>query len=366
MIPPCQCTEDGFCHRYNRTMRGRMREICAGINIDLGTAAAFRAQWMREAGASQIGNLGKLIPLLLKTDQAPGDAVAMTAAIYSLHRAHPRRYITAVESPYPEVFAHNPDVVGSIHVPGAMPLHMHYPAIHQSNERGIHFMQGWCEHLGNALGVNVPLLTNRPHLYFTDPTPPVEDYWLICSGGKQDFTNKLWGQRNYQEVVNRLQGSVKFVQVGDNIRHHPKLRGVDDMVGLTSLRGLFDLARQARGVLCGVSLLMHVAAALERPAIIIAGGREPVQWNSYPLQHYVHTVGSLPCRSTQGRAGVACWRGRVLPLGDVASLDRDLCERPIVTGGSTIPECMHMISPAHIVDLILRYHHAGIQKASAR
>ena len=355
----CECVEDGFCERYRRQMGGRMRELCAGVNVDLGTAAAFREQWSREVSFRANAG-GKPMPLLLKTDQAPGDAVAMTAAIYSLHRAHPGRYLTAVESRWPEVFEHNPDVVAAESVPGASPLQMHYPAIHRSNERGIHFMQGWCEFIGSALGITVPLLTNRPRLYFNRTAPSAEDFWIICSGGKRDFTNKLWGHHNYQEVVHLLDGKVDFMQVGRDSDDHPRLRSVYDAVGDYSLRELFDLVRRSRGVVCGVSLLMHIAAALEKPAVVVVGGREPVAWNAYPKQHYLHTVGALPCTTPQGDSG-ACWRSRVVPLGDGTSLDRDTCLRPVdvVYAGVSVealPECMSLIRPAEVAQIVMRYN----------
>ena len=345
MINLCDCKSDGFCRRYNRDMGGRLREICAGVNTDLGTAAAFREQWSREAGLQEAS--GPPIPLLLKTDQAPGDAVAMTAAVYSLHAAHPGKYITAVESLWPEVFAHNPDVkcTDKTHV-----VQMHYPAIHKSNERGIHFMQSWCEFLGSALGINVPLLTNRPRLYFKNTPPAVEGYWLVCSGGKNDFTTKLWGHDRYQEVVSSLRGKVRFIQVGAAKDDHKHLDGAEDVVGKTSLRELFDLARCACGILCGVSLLMHVAAALEKPAVIVAGGREPVAWNAYPKQRYLHTVGALDCRDRIGQRGGACWRYRTFPLGDETVLDKDTCEYP----DGVTPKCMSIISPKYVAETILQ------------
>lgn len=343
-------------------MGGRMCELCQGVNVDLGTAAAFREEWAREAGAME--HKGNPTPLLLKLeDGAPGDAVTMTAAIYSLHKAHPGKYLTAVESPWPEVFAHNPDVsdwVGSYRA-CTSELRMHYPAIHQSNDRAIHFMQGWCEHLGRALGTEVPLLTNRPRLYFDTPAPPVEDFWLVCSGGKRDFTNKLWGHHNYQEVVKILDGHIDFMQVGAAKDDHPRLKCVYDAVGDYSLRELFDLTRRARGVLCGVSLLMHVAAALEKPAVVVAGGREPVAWNAYPKQQYLHTVGALLCSAPQGGAGGACWRSRVVPLGDGTALDDHPCQRPVngtptSLATTTVPECMAMISPREVAEKIMRYN----------
>src|SRR4051812_28989138 len=107
----CDCNTDGYCLRYGREMTGRFREICQGKDIDLGTAAAFREQWSRKSILSSRGCGGPPIPILLKTHQAPGDAVVSTAAIYSLHKAHPGKFITAMESPYPEVFQYNPDLV---------------------------------------------------------------------------------------------------------------------------------------------------------------------------------------------------------------------------------------------------------------
>ena len=353
MGPFCDCTSDGYCNRYGRVMAGRFREICAGRNTDLGTAAAFRAQWQQEAPSSVQINQGKPIPLLLKTAQAPGDAVAMTAAIYSLHKAHPGRYLTAVESPWPEVFANNPYVVPARS--DMAPLEMHYPAIHQSNHRAIHFMQGWCEFLSMALGVNVPLLTNRPHLYFEHPLPKLlpghlrANYWVLCAGGKRDFTNKQWPY--YKELVQRLKSDITFVQVGSANDNHPPIEDtITGVLGHTTLSDLFELVRRARGVVCGVSLLMHVAAALEKPAVVIAGGREPVAWNAYPKQHYVHTVGCLPCSDPQGHVGGACWRSRTIPLGDSAVLDKDPCLFP----EDGAPRCMRMIKADTIAELVLR------------
>lgn len=343
----CECDKPGYCPRYGRDMIGRFWEICRGINVDLGTAAHFREAWLREAPAPPVAPATDSIPLLLVTNQAPGDAVAMTAAIRSLHLAYPRQYLTAVKTPYPAVFQYNPDIVPAR--ADSRPLQMHYPAIKDSCDRGIHFMQAWCEHLGAALGIHVPLHTNRPRLYFPDPPPRSEDFWLICAGVKSDFTAKCW--HGYQEVVSSLKGKVRFVQVGaiEPGHDHPRLRGAEDMVGKTDLRQLFNLTRRAKGILCGVSLLMHVAAALEKPAIIVAGGREPVQWNAYPKQHYLHTIGMLSCPSWRGRIGEACWRSRLPQPG---TPDKDICVR--AHDGSA--ECMRLIRPEMVAELILRYN----------
>jgi Glycosyltransferase family 9 (heptosyltransferase) len=301
-----------------------MRGICRGDSVDAGTAAELRDQWAREAGPSLYD--GPTVDIVLTTDQRPGDALVMTAAIVSLHRKYPGRFRTAVRSPWPEVFECNPYVVDVV----GPELAMHYPAIHDANHRCIHFMGAYCEHLGRALGVEVPLLTNRPHLYGYDGTE-THDFWVVCIGGGTDFTNKLWP--GYQEVVDSK--VVRFVQVGlDDVR----LRGVIDMVGRTTLRELFGLVSRSKGVLCGVSLPMHVAAAFGKPAVIVAGGREPVQWNAYPNQHYLHSA--LPC--------APCWRARTVLLDDGSPYDGSLCVLP---EGAT-PRCMNDVRPRTVVELV--------------
>lgn len=329
MSEQCECTQDGFCSKYTREMHGRNREICRGVNIDLGTAAAFKLQWKKEVKASKPTRA-----LQLSTNQAPGDAVVMTAAIYSLHKAYPGEYITSIYSPFPEIFEGNP-FVGEC---GGEPLEMHYPAVKDSNTRNIHFMQAYCEFLGFALGREVPLATNKPMLYAEQKQKG--DYWLICSGGKSDFTNKLWGYSHYQEVVDRAK--VKFIQVGDAKHYHPKLHGAIDLVGKTSLRELITLVSGARGVVCGVTLLHHLAAAFEVPSITIVGGREPVTWEAYSTSHMLHTTGMLPCCKFGG-----CWKSRLKPLGDNEELDASLCEMP-----GEVPRCMELITPATVLNLL--------------
>ncbi len=351
----CDCEKDGHCHRYNKPMYGRMRELCQGINVDPGTAEAFRQQWRREAGMPEPQESLKPRPLLLQTHQSPGDALVMTAAIYSLHRCHPGKYYTSVESPHLAIFENNPDVlpIEQARAMGAEPLRMHYPAINDCNTRGIHFMQGYTEFLGASLGIPLPLMTNRPMLYLsqaekaTKPANLPAKYWLISAGCKRDFTNKFWGTTKFQEVTNQLRGTICFVQVGAKGDDHQPLEGVVNLVGQTSLRQLIQLAYHAQGVLSGVTFLQHVAAAFNKPAVVIMGGREPVQWNAYPKQHLLHTIGMLPCCENGG-----CWKSRTVKLNDGSHEDNSLCEKPTANG---LPLCMTMISPKEVSEKILQY-----------
>lgn len=357
---PCDCPQPGSCPRYGREMHGREYEICRGVNVDAGEAANIRAGWRLRAGPVPAVMSATREPrrLILKNGLSPGDVLAMTAAVYSLHRQNPGRFITAIDSVAGELLQNNPDVVPieSLRGGDAEVITCHYPAIHHANTRGIHFMQGYCEFFAEVLGVPVPLLTNRPVLHLTlqereplAPTHPMAGgrHWLVNAGTKSDFTCKRWGRERYQAVVNALRGRVPFAQVGATRDDHRRLDGVVDLVGRTSLRELVRMCHHAAGIVTPPSLLMHVAAALDKPCVVVAGGREPVQWNAYPKMHYMHTIGAFSCC----KAG-ACWRSRVERLNDGQGHDNSLCEQPI-TGEETIPRCMAAIRPEEVVEKIL-------------
>lgn len=397
-------------------MVGRMREICRGENIDQHEAEKYRASWSGQpipppAPRIKCPHLGEPItkdgenvkqvcipcggkqrqvfacthparqpdqvtvvdcvscvykpvdtskaqPLLLKNHLSPGDVLCMTAAIYSLHEKHPGKYTTAVETSCNAIFEHNPHIVPA--TPDAKAIDMHYPLINHCNQRAVHVIQGYCDYLEETLGVRVPLLTNRPHIYLSKQeriwidqvhqlTGRKQRFWLINAGRKNDYTCKFWGTENYQKVVNDLRGKVLFVQVGAAEHHHPPLKNVLNLTGKTDMRQLIRLAYHADGGLGGVTFLQHLFAALEKPYVCIMGGREPVSWNSYQRQQLLHTVGMLPCCQSGG-----CWKSRVEKLNDGSNQDNSLCENPVI-GEETIPKCMSLISTKEVCDKILTF-----------
>lgn len=294
--------------------------------------------------------------LLLLNNLSPGDDVVLTAAVYSLHQKYPGQFATAIDSPYPAVWEHNPDV--DTDRTGCEPIEMHYPAINQCGSRAIHFMQAYCEYLEDKLGVRFPLATNRPRIYLSMRertwTSQVEEilgwrsqYWIVNAGVKDDYTTKQYPY--YQEVVDRLQGKVLFVQVGKTEHLHRPLKGVLNLIGKTDDRQLIRLVCHSSGVLSGLSYLMHLAAGLERPAVILGGGREPRTWNCYPRQVLLGTVGMLPCCQGEG-----CWKSRVVKLNDGSVQNASLCVNPTFTEPPS-PKCMAMIDPEEVAANVLRF-----------
>ncbi len=292
---------------------------------------------------------------------SPGDALVMSAAIYSLHRNHPGKFLTGVDTPYAALWEHNPDIASEAELAGAEEVQSHYPAWHEAPLRPVHFLAGYAEFFQHALQVPVPLKTNRPMICLSEeekqwkPQVPGK-WWLINSGTKRDFTAKAYP--HFQEVVDRLQGRIQFVQVGAINDMHKPLKGTINLLGKTDLRQLIRLCYHAQGVLTGVSLLMHLSAAFCKPSVVVAGARESRSWNVYPGQMYLSNVGSLPCSMKNGEPW-ACLKSRVIRLGDGSDCDQSLCEQPMLTDPPSA-KCMTLIHPSTVVDAIESYYHGGV------
>lgn len=293
--------------------------------------------------------------LYLKNHLSPGDVLVMTAAIHSLHQAHPGEFLTAVDTTANALYEHNPDVtpLAKMQEQGAVEtIGMHYPLINQCNQRAVHFMQGYCDYLADVLKIPVPLLTNKPMIYLSreekEWIPQVKEkpYWLIVCGRKEDYTAKYAGAAKFQKIVDLLRGEVQIVQVGEKGHHHPPLDGVIDLVGKTDLRQLVRLTYHASGVVCGVTLLHHLAAALEKPSVVLMGGREPVVWNSYPKCQLLHTMGMLDCCR-----GSSCWKSRTVAMPGNDPKNASLCLHP-VGEVDPVPQCLDMISAEHVAALV--------------
>jgi hypothetical protein len=188
------------------------------------------------------------------------------------------------------------------------------------------------------------------------PTP----FWIVVAGGKRDFTIKHWAHDRFQAVVNHFLGRIQFVQVGDMSHDHKPLQNVIDLRGKTDLRQFVRLVYHADGVLCPVTLAMHLAAAVpvkpgklrNRACVVPAGGREPAQWEAYPHHQYLHRNGTLRCCDNGG-----CWKARVVPLGDGDEKDNpnNLCQNVVRLSSGPLPRCMDMIKVSDVIRAIELY-----------
>ena len=168
-----------------------------------------------------------------------------------------------------------------------------------------HYLTAFHRDLERQLGLPLPTLLPRGDLHLSAREKSqrlvAEPYWLIVAGGKMDMPTKIWSTARFQEVVNRLRDQgLRCVQGGAEGSGHrqPRLKHVKNYVGRTHLREFLRLIYQAHGILCPVSFPMHVAAAFEKPCVVIAGGREPWWWAAYtntPERTFGDRCARLPC-----------------------------------------------------------------------
>lgn len=300
-----------------------------------------------------------MLRLKLAHHLCPGDSLVLSAAIRSLHLTYPGEYVVDVDCTARELYDGNPDVqrFQGHDIWGEV----HYDSINRSDQEPHHFAEAMCRGVAKIIGKPVPLQTNRPVLILSDNekdwsgvlkdiAPEPIPFGVISSGGKRDYTAKIFGNTIAQGVVDHFAGRIQFVQTGTGNELHTPLRGVINFIDRTSVRDLARVAHHASFAVGGVTLLMHVCAALAVPYVAMLGGREPRSWTTYPTQIDLSAHGCLDCCRDR-----ACWKSRVVPLGDHTPNDRSLCVLPVAqAGGETIPRCHQLIGSAGIISAIDR------------
>jgi ADP-heptose:LPS heptosyltransferase len=287
----------------------------------------------------------------------------LTAAVRDVHRASRGAYRIAVETACPALWENNPYLTpDALKDPAATRIDCGHPPLLDRQGNALagpprHYIESIHQLLESRLGHSVPLTRFAPDLHLSEAErcePPLEllpGYWVIVAGGKRDLTTKWWPAAHWQAVIDRFAGAIRFVQAGAAGDEHPRLGGVTDAVGRTTLREFVRLIAHAEGVVCGVTCAMHLAAAFDKPCVVVAGGREPVAWEQYPTHQFLHTIGQLPCCRTGG-----CWKARVVPLGDGDSdRDRNRCSFPTRIPGDWAARCMRMIRPEEVCRGIERF-----------
>ena len=311
--------------------------------------------------------------IILRNHLSPGDIVMLTAAVRDLHACNPGMFETDVRTTASGLWDHNPYLTPlNEGDSGVEVIECHYPLIHRSNQAPFHFIHGFEQFLSEKLKVPVAPRTFKGdiHLSHEDKNQRSQvheivgqeaPYWIMVAGGKNDFTIKWWHRDRYQAVVEHFKDRLLFVQIGESGHNHPPLQGVLDLRGKTNIRELVRLMYHAQGVISPVSFAMHLAAAVEsgpgtpasRPCVVVAGGREPVQWEAYPHHRFLHTQGALSCCQTGG-----CWKARTLPLGDGDEKDKpgNLCVDVV----GDLPRCMDMITPEKVIEAVESYFEGGL------
>jgi ADP-heptose:LPS heptosyltransferase len=325
--------------------------------------------------------------IILGHYRAPGDITVMTALVRDIALTHPGKFEIGVDTTAKDLWQNNPYItdLGKIDANNGkktprLPKGVEYykctygRGIRDQKYETMHFLSYFHKDFYNQAKVKIPLTLPYPDLHLSqqERTEPLVQgrYWLFLSGGKSDFTAKVWDHRYWAQTISLLRDQgIQMVQTGANqsSHFHPPIPGVLNLVGVGGLRELLNLIEHADGVICAVTAAMHMAAALQKPCVVIAGGREAWYWEAYVPENrglggadvaskiriphrYLHTIGLLDCCAKTG-----CWRNKVLPLGG----DTSLCYKPVVRPGQAIPLCLDMITPQHVATAALSYYYDG-------
>ncbi len=348
--------------------------------------------------------------LLLSNWQSPGDLLMLTATVRDLHKAYPDRYLTDVRTSADALWQYNPyltkfdapdidkhaaearDTQKIVEADGITYIPMMYPDVNRSNQESHHFIEAFHHYLEGVLSeiekerIHIPLSEFRPDIHVGQDekcwinqvaeTGIREEFWIINTGGKWDYTAKWPNPYTLQKIINHFRGKLLFVQVGDKGNWQPQLTNVVDMVGATDLRQLIRLMYHASGIITPVNGLMHLAAAIPsrpgwpdpRACVVLAGGREPTNWEAYPTHRFLSTQGDLPCCNPG-----ACWKSRCTPVGDSDDKDRPdaLClnyvEYPTLPSPYCrqaltkfrVPKCLDIFTEKDIIRAVEGYYEGG-------
>lgn len=316
--------------------------------------------------------------LILRNYQAPGDVLMLTAAVRDLHLSHPGRFLTDLDTPFPELWTYNPYVTKLASGDKAEVIEMNYPIVHESNEGAYHFIHGFRLYLEDQLNIRIKATKFWGDIHFSQEelgwmsmiqqhfTGVDTPFWLICTGGKKDYTTKWWIPEFAQTVVNHFRNRIQFVQfgaVGEN-HCHPPLKGVINLTGQTDIRMFMRLMYHASGVVCPITFAMHLAAATpvkqghppRRPCVVTAGGREPNNFTAYTNHVFLHANGQMACSSNGG-----CWRSRTARIDDGDEKDNSLCENTVDFKGRPVQRCMHdLVTANDVIRAVERYHTSGM------
>lgn len=316
-------------------------------------------------------------PLILRHFRALGDAVVLTALVRDLQLAYPGRYDVEVHTRWPAVWCHNPHVqtLSTLQRSRATILDLDYLNGIRASRSGekVHFLTWFHREFREKTGIHVPLSLPRPDLHLTkQELQPFlnERYWVVVSGGKSDIVTKIWPLERWQEVIDAVaKHGIRFVQAGSTRQgrsvqiNHP-LKRVHNFVGKTeNVRDFFSLINGSDGVLCGVTSAMHIAAAFEKPCVVVAGGREEPWWEAYvndwkafgaeslPIRvphQYLHTLGKIECCSESG-----CWRSAMISTGND---NANVCLNGVFNGaGRPVPKCLEMISAKQVAEAVANF-----------
>ncbi len=243
--------------------------------------------------------------LLIHFGMSPGDDLLCTAVLRELKTRGDKKIW--MMSNNTELFTGNTDAAKVVPVDqrfrdyatlwGGTYQHLEYarfdPPLDRSQPPTRHVIAEMCSRAGVTGEIDI-----RPYIHLTSPEKD-KSKWAngviaVQSSGlaaRLPMRNKEWFPERFQEAVNRLQNNFKFVQIGS--RSDPLLRNALDLRGKTNIRETAAILSWARLFIGLEGFLMHLARAVDCPAVIVQGGRTAPWQTGYPCN--IHLYSAVPC-----------------------------------------------------------------------
>ena len=245
-----------------------------------------------------------------RTSNGLGDNLLLSMILPELRKKNPDRRIV-VETPWPELFANNPnaDWVTGLHMKTTR-RHIK-PRYHVEETTAVSIYEQTMAYIGEHRKA-------QPRLYLTDEeTAGIRErypfpYIALCPTGERDFfaNRKEWGLPNFQRLRDLLAG-FQFVQIG--LPGDPLLERVIDGRELT-VRETAAAIRQSLLFLGLEGGLMHLARSVGSRAVIIYGGLVRPEISGY--DENVNVYNAVPCspcfhsdRRHEPCESMACMKG---------------------------------------------------------
>jgi len=251
----------------------------------------------------------------------------------------------------PEIWHNNPHIDRSVTEATADEIYDIGPGevTRGSKTNGLHITAAFRDCLEKKFGKPIKQGPFKPDIYLSDAEKNhrmVEGKYWVINTDTGPFTAKRWRAERWQKLIECLP-EITFVQVGLAKDNHIRLKGdnVIDLVDRTKIRELFSLVYNSDGCISLVSSLMHVAAAFDRPCVVLAGGREPFTFEKYANHIYIDRTGTLPCCRLK-----ACWHNALS-----ACKDHD----------GQIAHCMDLITVRNVKDAVESYYTGGVLEKPA-
>ena len=249
----------------------------------------------------------------------PGDDLMCTVILREMRKRGLRG--VWMMSRFPGLFDRNPDV--DMVVPfdpryermvswvGGRSCYAHYGGHDHVNDRGPipdrHILALMCQACGISGSV-----TLRPYLFLAEQERAAgrvaPRQIALHSSGMSAHTamkNKEWLPDRLQAVAHALRRDYTLVQLGS--AQDPPIDGCVDLRGKTSIRESAAILANSELFLGQVGFLMHLTRAVDRPAVIVYGGRELPWQSGYSCNTNLATA--LPCSP--------CWRWNACDNPDV-------------------------------------------------